>query len=92
MNAFQVDEKIELEQLKVDPAIEQGQRQRLAYLRQHRNSEHVNELLSYLAAAAQGKDNLVPLLIECVENEITLGEICNTLRDAWGEYEPPAWI
>jgi methylmalonyl-CoA mutase N-terminal domain/subunit len=39
-----------------------------------------------LADAAQGKENLMPLFIECVENKVTLGEICNTLRGAWGEY------
>lgn len=34
----------------------------------------------------KGTDNLMPLFIECVENDITLGEICNTLRSVWGEY------
>jgi methylmalonyl-CoA mutase N-terminal domain/subunit len=33
-----------------------------------------------------GTENLMPLFIECVENDITLGEICNTLRVVWGEY------
>jgi methylmalonyl-CoA mutase N-terminal domain/subunit len=35
---------------------------------------------------AHGTSNLIPLFIECVENNITLGEICNTLRVVWGEY------
>ena len=34
----------------------------------------------------------MPLFVTCVENDLTLGEICNTLRSEWGEYEPPAWI
>jgi methylmalonyl-CoA mutase N-terminal domain/subunit len=34
----------------------------------------------------------MPLFIESVENEITLGEMCGVLRKLWGEYEPPAWI
>jgi methylmalonyl-CoA mutase N-terminal domain/subunit len=46
----------------------------------------VEELLEKLKAAASGTDNLMPLFIECVENDITLGEICNTLRVVWGEY------
>jgi methylmalonyl-CoA mutase N-terminal domain/subunit len=33
----------------------------------------------------------MPLFIECVENSITLGEICGVLRKVWGEYQPPAW-
>ena len=37
---------------------------------------------------ARGDANLVPLFIECVENDITLGEICSLLRKVWGEYEP----
>jgi methylmalonyl-CoA mutase N-terminal domain/subunit len=91
VNAFQVDEKMELERLKVDPAIEQGQRDRLAALRRTRDEARVSELLSHLEVAARGSQNLMPLFIECVENSITLGEICGMLRRIWGEYQPPAW-
>ena len=92
VNAFQVKERIELERLIVDPTIESGQCDRLADLRAHRDAERVNELLTKLESAAQGSDNLIPLFIECVENDITLGEICGVLRSTWGEYQPPAWI
>ncbi len=34
----------------------------------------------------------MPLLVECVENDLTLGEICRVLRKTWGEYQPPAWL
>ena len=92
VNAFQVKERIELERLIVDPTIESGQCDRLADLRAHRDAGRVNELLTKLESAAQGSDNLIPLFIECVENDITLGEICGVLRSTWGEYQPPAWI
>jgi len=92
VNAFQVDETIELERLKVDPAIEQGQRARLAALRARRDSAKVSELLSRIETTARTSENLMPLFIGCVENDITLGEICNVLRGLWGEYQPPAWI
>jgi len=92
VNAFQVDESIELERLKVNPAIEEGQRQRLRDLRRGRDAVKVNELLGWLEDAARGQDNLMPIFIECVENHITLGEICGVLRHLWGEYRPPAWI
>jgi methylmalonyl-CoA mutase, N-terminal domain len=72
--------------LKVDPAIEMGQREKLRKLREARNKERVDELLGKLVDAAKSSDNLMPLFIECVENDITLGEICNTLRGVWGEY------
>ena len=88
INQYQSEEKIELERLTVNPAIEQDQRKRLAALRQKRDSSKVSELLGHLDKAANGKDNLMPLLVACVENDITLGEICTCLRKVWGEYQP----
>ena len=92
LNAFQAEEKLELERLKVDPAIEAAQRLRLQAIRQRRDSNRASDLLGQLESAARGQDNLVPLFITCVENDITLGEICSVLRGLWGEYQPPAWV
>ncbi len=92
VNAFQSEEKITLERLKVDPAIEQTQREHLQVLRNRRDSHKVNELLGQLEVAAEGNTNLMPLFITCVENDITLGEICSVLRHVFGEYHPPAWL
>ncbi len=92
VNAFQVEEQVELERLKVDPAVELGQRRRLAELRDRRDASRAGELLGRLESAALGSDNLMPLLVECVENDLTLGEICRVLRKTWGEYQPPAWL
>jgi methylmalonyl-CoA mutase, N-terminal domain len=94
VNQFTTVEGLTLERLKVDPAIEAGQRERLAQLRANRDSVKVAELLSQVENMARGTpalsgaegSNLIPLFIECVENDITLGEICNTLRGVWGEY------
>ena len=86
VNRFNVEEGVTLERLKVDPVIENGQRARLKELRGNRDHKAVEELLEKLKNAAAGTANLMPLFIECVENEITLGEICNTLRIIWGEY------
>jgi methylmalonyl-CoA mutase N-terminal domain/subunit len=88
INQYQSEEKVELERLTVNPAIEQDQRQRLAALRQKRDAAKVSELLGQLDIAAHGKENLMPLLVTCVENDITLGEICSCLRKVWGEYQP----
>jgi len=63
-----------------------GQREKLKALRETRDQRRVDELLGKLVDAAKGTENLMPLFIECVENDITLGEICNTLRGVWGEY------
>ncbi len=78
--------------LRVDPAIEQMQRERLAALRAGRDNARVRELLAYLETAARGTDNLMPLFVECVEADITLGEICGVLRGVFGEYRPQVSI
>jgi methylmalonyl-CoA mutase, N-terminal domain len=74
--------------MKLDPAIEASQRARLAALRARRDNDKVAELRGQLAATAVTSENLMPLLITCVENDVTLGEICQTLRGVWGEYKP----
>jgi methylmalonyl-CoA mutase N-terminal domain/subunit len=81
-----VNEERSLERLAVDPAIEIAQRAKLSELRETRDRRLVENLLERLKSAASGTENLMPLFIECVENDITLGEICNTLRVVWGEY------
>jgi methylmalonyl-CoA mutase N-terminal domain/subunit len=86
VNQFKVQEELTLERLKVDPAIELGQKAKLKELRETRDQRLAEELLEKLKAAASGTENLMPLFIECVENDVTLGEICNTLRVVWGEY------
>jgi methylmalonyl-CoA mutase N-terminal domain/subunit len=86
VNQFTVDEVLTLERLQVDPAIELAARERLKVLRETRDQRLAGELLEKLKSAASGTENLMPLFIECVENDITLGEICNTLRGVWGEY------
>ena len=78
--------------LRVDPAVEQAQRERLARLRAGRDAGRVRELLAHLETAARGSDNLMPLFIECVEADITLGEICGVLRGVFGEYRPQVSI
>jgi methylmalonyl-CoA mutase, N-terminal domain len=92
VNGFQIQEDLTLEILKVDPQVEENQKQQLAELRANRDQGKVNQCLTQLEAAARGKDSLMPLFIECAENQVTLGEICGVLRDAWGEYRPPAYI
>jgi methylmalonyl-CoA mutase N-terminal domain/subunit len=88
VNEFIQDEPIAIRPLKVDPAIEQAQRKRLAQLREKRDPGQVRRLLDALTETAQGDENLIPVLISCVDADITLGEICHRLREEWGEYRP----
>jgi len=89
VNDFLMDEKINITPLKVNPVVEAAQIQSLADLRSQRNENRANQLLANLAETAKGDDNLIPILIECVEGYVTLGEICNQLRKIWGEYQAP---
>jgi methylmalonyl-CoA mutase N-terminal domain/subunit len=92
VNAFQVNEPLRLERLRVDPAIEQAQAERLRALRARRDPRRAAELLGRLERAAQGSENLMPVFIEAAEADLTLGEICGVLRKTWGEYQPPATL
>jgi len=88
VNQFQVEEKMELERLKIDPAIEANQVAKLKRFKAARDGARVSEFLSRIESAASGSDNLLPLFVAAVEAGCTLGEICNTLRRVWGEYQP----
>ena len=92
LNRFQVkgEEKIPL--LKVDPEMEGKQKARLKELRQTRDNAMVRQTLAQLKTAAQGADNLMPPILSAVRTLATLGEICDTLREVFGEYEAPALI
>lgn len=89
MNAYEVEEDTDaIELLRVDPAIEQSRREALKTLRAERDNQKVHELLARIETAARDTENLMPLFIEAVEHETTLGEICGVLRGVFGEYQP----
>ena len=67
-------------------SVAEAQVQALERLRASRGD--VTAPLEALSAAADGDDNLLPHILACVEAEATLGEICDRLRAAWGEYRP----
>lgn len=71
--------------LRVDPAQQQRQAERLAALRRNRDSARVEQLLQELERAARGDDNMLPHIVESVEAYVTIGEICGVLRRVWGE-------
>ena len=92
VNRFTVEEESALRRLKVDPAVGKQQAVRLAALRARRDGERAAALLARLQETAQGGENLLPVILECVEAYITLGEICSALREVFGEYRPSAVI
>jgi len=88
VNAYASEEPLRLKPLRVDPAIEAGQRQRLQSLRAQRDASAVEARLAAIQEGAQGSHNLMPRFIEAVEAGATLGEICDRLRQVWGEFRP----
>ena len=86
VNRFETEALAIPEIMRVDPAVERNQNGRLAALRERRDGAAVDSALARIAAAADGDENMMPLLIDAVEAYATIGEICDVLRDAWGEY------
>ena len=89
MNRFRLDEEDPYEPLRVDPAIEAQQAERLATLRAERDQAEVDRHLVALKEAAEGTDNVLFPMKEALRARATVGEVCNALRDVWGVYSPP---
>lgn len=91
VNDFVSDEKVSMKLLQIDPAIEKKLVKQLKRIKRERNKEKVNEALSKLREAAEKENvNLVPFILEAVKEYATLGEVCGTLREVFGEYKPPS--
>ncbi|MFB6164597.1 MAG: methylmalonyl-CoA mutase family protein, partial [Haloarculaceae archaeon] len=90
VNEYQVDEDDPVDIEEVDETQERRQREHLAQLREERDDEAAEAALAAVRDAASGDENLMPSLIDAVKAEATTGEICNALRDVFGEYQPGA--
>jgi len=90
VNAFtaeSADSEDATEVLTIDPAAERDQVARLQALRTARDPARAKTTREALAAAARDDRNLMPPILDCVRAEVTLGEIADTLRSVYGEYE-----
>jgi methylmalonyl-CoA mutase, N-terminal domain len=88
LNRFAADEEEHYEPLRVDPAIEAEQRQRLAELRGARDQAAVDKHVDAMVLAAQSKDNVLYPMREALRAKATVGEVCDALRGVWGTYRP----
>jgi len=87
VNKYQIEEE-ELEDiLKIDMKVQDEQIKFLNKIKSGRNQEIVKEKLIKLKNAAAGEDNLMPFIIDAVKEYASVGEICNTLREVFGEYK-----
>ncbi len=86
MNRFASGESLNIELLKIDPAVEQKQVERLHRLKERRDNIAAAAALDRLSAAAAGSDNLIPFILEAARLYVTEGEIIGALKKVFGEY------
>jgi methylmalonyl-CoA mutase, N-terminal domain len=85
VNRYLLDDEKQIPILKIDPALETKQIDRLAAVRARRDSAAVETRLAALKdAAAREGVNLMPLIVDAARDYVTLGEMCDALREVWG--------
>jgi methylmalonyl-CoA mutase N-terminal domain/subunit len=85
VNRYRLEDEPELELLRIDPALEQKQIERVQALRARRESAKVEAALARLKEGAAREDaNLMPLLVDAARDYVTMGEMCDALREVWG--------
>ena len=89
VNRYVLDAEEPYEPLRVDPAIEVAQRDRLAQLRAERDATAVDKALDGLVVAATGAANVLYPMKDALRARATVGEVCDALRTVWGTYRPP---
>ena len=83
------EEDIEIEDiLRVDPATENAQVERLKAFKARRDQDLADRRLEELRDAARGTDNLLPFIHQALKDECSMGEVCGAMRDVFGEYQP----
>lgn len=87
LNKFKSEEKIKPDLLKVDPAIQKNQIEQLKSLKQKRDKEEIKASLETIRHFAREDKNLIPAIVEAVKKYATIGEICDVLREEFGEYQ-----
>jgi methylmalonyl-CoA mutase N-terminal domain/subunit len=90
VNDYKTDEALSIPILRMDEKGEQRQIDRLKKLRKERNQSKFDRNLKRLKKAAEGVENLMPYILDCVHGYATLGETCDVLREVFGEYKEPA--
>jgi methylmalonyl-CoA mutase N-terminal domain/subunit len=87
VNKFTSEETDSIPIMTIDEKIERDQIERVRAVRERRNNERADAALKALGEAASGTENLLPRILQCVESEVTVGEISHALRRVWGEYK-----
>jgi methylmalonyl-CoA mutase N-terminal domain/subunit len=86
VNDYRVDDEPPIEILRIDPALEQEQIARVRALRAARDGGAAEAALARIRAEAAGEQNLMPAIVDAARARVTMGEMCDTLRDVWGTW------
>ena len=92
VNGFVQTDEPPMEILYIDETASETQLAKLADLKRTRDSAAVRRTLDRLGSAARGTDNLMPPILDAVRAYATVGEMCDALREVWGEYEEVSMI
>jgi methylmalonyl-CoA mutase N-terminal domain/subunit len=92
VNKYQDNEPINIRLHQADPEMEAQQVESLKALKRQRDGAEVKQSLREVAAAAKRNENMVPSILRAVKAYGTNGEICDTLRDVWGECSNLGWF
>ena len=92
VNKYTIPEEIKIETLRIDPAMEEMQIQRVRKMKRERNSVAVRESLARVAEACRSGENLMEPICEAVRRDGTVGEVCDVFRTEFGIYTDPGWI
>ncbi len=88
VNRYRMDEDLQPELQRVDEAVFAAQVERLQRVRAERDAEAVDAALADVAKAAEGDDNLLPVMKEALRRMATVGEVCDALRGVFGQHRP----
>ena len=89
VNDFIVEERSEVEPLRVTKEALERQVKRLQRIRKERNPKKHEKALDALRKACEGDANTMPFIVDAVRGEATLGEICDVMREVFGVWEEP---
>ena len=92
VNKFMTKEEQPIETLKIEPEIEKKQVKKLQAFKKNRDNNRLNNALEDLKKVAESGKSVMPTIIEAVKLYATVGEICNTLKEVFGEYKEPSII
>jgi methylmalonyl-CoA mutase N-terminal domain/subunit len=89
VNEFRTEDEVPIKTLQIDPEGEKKLAERLRQIKRERNQPKMGEVLDNLRRAAEDeRANLMPFVLQAVKEYATLGEICGTLREVFGEHKP----